>query len=381
MNRKFCTCRLSGIQTGIRLAFLGVGIIMSQLQPGPVVASSWDQVVGAAKKEGWVAVAHGGNAGPAVRRLYSEGFRKQYPDIRVNLTVAGGRSIAPRILMERRVGKHLWDIYLGGTTTALNILMPAGVLESIWPALLLPEVTDKGKWFGGQLDFSDDAGKYNLTFAGRLIAPIVTNSKLVRASGFRSYWDLLDPKWRGRLVMQDPRSPGNGLAMATYWYFTPAIGKKFMHQLFTKQDVKVTRNSRQLLEWVARGDYPVGLAFSSSILEALKKQGLPYEIQTADKMKEGSYLTAGSASVGLVSNAPHANAAKVYINWLLSKDTQAQWSRASGNWSRRVDVPQDHLNPGIIPQVADIDKYQMNYKEKWVSERKEIQDFLRKIVK
>ncbi len=125
----------------------------------------------------------------------------------------------------------------------------------------------------------------------------------------------------------------------------------------------------------------MGLAFSSSIYEALKKQGLPCEIQTADKMKEGSYVISGSASMGLVNRSPHPNAAKVYINWLLSRETQTQWTRASGNWSRRVDLSQDHLNPRIIPRVQNIAKYQMNYKEKWVSKRKEIQDFLRKIVK
>lgn len=350
---------------------------------GPTLAASseWEDVLRGAKKEGWVVIAHGGNAAPAVRRLYSEGFREDFPDIKVDLTVAGGRSIAPRMLMERRVGKYLWDVYIGGTTTALTFLKPAGVLDPLRPALLLPEVKNPGRWFGGQLDFADTSGTHNLTFAGRLIAPFVVNTKLAKANEIRSYWDLLDPKWRGKIVMQDPRSPGNGLAMATHWYFTPAIGKKFMREFFTKQKVKVTRNSRQLLEWVARGDYPLGLAFSSSYYESIKGQGLPLEIQTAANMKEGSYVTSGSAGLGLVNRAPNPNAAKVYINWLLSKKTQTAWSRASGNWSRRVDVPQDHLNPGIIPKKERISSYQMNYKEQWVSKRREIQAFLRTILK
>nr|NIO11924.1 hypothetical protein [Deltaproteobacteria bacterium] len=74
-------------------------------------ASDWDQVVAAAKKEGQVVVAQGGGSGADLRRLMTDRFEKEYPGIRVDITVAGGRSIAPRILMERRVGKYLWDVY------------------------------------------------------------------------------------------------------------------------------------------------------------------------------------------------------------------------------------------------------------------------------
>jgi len=374
-------CPIRSYATRQALAILWVVLIGFVFSGATAAAGEWDQVLEAAKKEGWLAVAHGGNAGPDVRRLYTEGFMKEFPEIKVNMTVAGGRSIAPRMLMEQRVGKHLWDLYMGGTTTALGFLIPAGLLDDIRPALALPEVMDLKKWFGGQLEFADDAGKYNLVFGGRLVAPFVVNTKLANPAEIRSYWDLLDPKWKGKMVMQDPRSPGNGLAMATHWYFTPALGKKFMSEIFTKQDVKVTRDSRQLLEWVARGDYHIGLAYSSSIYEGLKGQGLPMDVQTADNMKEGSYLTSGVAGVGLVASAPHPNAAKVFINWLLNRKTQTEWSKASGNWSRRLDVPVEHLEAGIVPNPARMDSYQANYLEKWVSKRDEIQKFLRTVIK
>jgi len=154
-----------------------------------------------------------------------------------------------------------------------------------------------------------------------------------------------------------------------------------MCEFFSKQKVKATRNSRQLLEWVARGDYHIGLAYSSSIYEGLKGRGLPFEIQIADNMKEGCYFTAGVASLGLVNRAPHPNAAKVFINWLLTKKTQTAWSRASGNWSRRLHLTQDHLNPRIIPRQEKLSSYQMNYKEKWVIKRREVQSFMRTLIK
>ncbi|HEX9880538.1 MAG TPA: hypothetical protein VGB25_10120, partial [Candidatus Binatia bacterium] len=96
---------------------------------------------------------------------------------------------------------------------------------------------------------------------------------------------------------------------------------------------------------------------------------------------EGSYLTSGVAGVGLVASAPHPNAAKVFINWLLNRKTQTEWSKASGNWSRRLDVPVEHLEAGIVPNPARMDSYQANYLEKWVSKRDEIQKFLRTVIK
>ena len=100
-----------------------------------------------------------------------------------------------------------------------------------------------------------------------------------------------------------------------------------------------------------------------------------------DRIKEGSYLTTATASLGLMNRAPHSNAAKVYINWFLTKEAQTAYSRASTYWSRRVDVPTDHLEQAIVPKAEKYDSYQANYKEKYVAMRDEIVDFLRTAMK
>ena len=344
-------------------------------------ASEWDKVVAAAKKEGQVVIAQGGGSGTELRRLMTEGFQKEFPEIRVDLTVAGGRSIAPRILMERRVGKYLWDVYTGGTTTVLNFLVPAGVLDPIKPTLILPEVIDPDKWFGGSLDYADDAAMYNLVFGGYVKPPLVYNTTKMKKSDITSYKDLLDSKWRGKIVVTDPRRPGSGMAAATFWYATEGLGKDFIRQLFTKQRVKLSRDYRQQMEWLARGDYTIAIGHHNAIYKEFVNKGLPLAQLTANDVREANYITAAVASIGVVNQAPHPNAAKVYINWLLSKKIQQPWSEITGYWSRRRDVAHDHLDPALIPEEDKISSYQLNYKEEWVAKRREIVKFLRTVIK
>ncbi len=344
-------------------------------------ASEWDKVVVAAKKEGQVVVAQGGGSGAELRRLMTNGFQKAFPEIRVDLTVAGGRSIAPRILMERRVGKYLWDVYTGGTTTSLTFLRPAGVLDPISPALMLPEVTNPKNWFGGKLDYADDSSTYNLVFGGYVKPPLVYNTKQMKKGDITSYKDLLDPKWRGKIVITDPRRPGSGMAAATFWYATDGLGKEFIRELFAKQKVKISRDYRQQMEWLSRGDYTIAIGHHNAVYKEFVKKGQPLAQLTANDVREANYITAAVASLGIINRAPHPNAAKVYINWLLSRKIQQPWSEITGYWSRRRDVSHDHLDPALIPDEDKISSYQLNYKEVWVDKRTEIVKFLRTVLK
>jgi iron(III) transport system substrate-binding protein len=344
--------------------------------------AEWDKVVAAAKKEGRVVVAESGGAGAETRRLYTDGFQKQFPEVKVDLTVSGGEgSIAPRMLTERKAGRFEWDVLTGGTTTPIEYLLPAGVLDPIRPALILPEVTDPSKWFGRQIDFADKAGTHVLVFGGYVKPPFAFNSKLVSKKDIDSYFDLLDPKWKGKTVLHDPRRPGSGLAAITFWYGWGDKGKEFVRRYLTEQDVKLTGNYRQQLEWLARGDYLIGIGHNNSVMQELLNKGLPLAQFTADDIKEANYVTAAIASVSLVNRAPRPNAAKVFINWMLAKETQSVWSKVTGFWSRRMDVSHEHLDPGLIPKAEKMSTYQLNYKEEWVEKREEIVKFLNKLIK
>jgi len=341
----------------------------------------WEAAVKGAEKEGSVGVLHGGGANSAMRRLFKEGFEKKYPKIKVKLLVGGGRSVAPRTLAERKAAKYLWDVYIGGTTTAMRLLKPAGAYDPIRPALILPEVTDPSKWFGGKIDFADESASHVLAFGGYVIPPFAYNTNLVKGNEIRSFWDLTNPKWEGKLIAFDPRTPGVGLASATFMWFQPSLGKEYIRKLYSQPKLVLTRGYRQLIEEVGRGNFHLGLGVHQSIFKELKGKGLPLGRFSADSIKEGSYLTTATASVELMNRAPHPNAARVYINWLLSKEGQQAYGEASAYWSRRVDISQDHLDQGIIPKAEKYDSYQANYKEKYVKHRGEIVTFLKSVIK
>ncbi len=350
-------------------------IALGQAEPG--WQQKWDRVLSEAKKEGEVAVW--GPPGPNAREALTKGFQKSYPDITVEFTGGSGSRGSPKLLRERRAKHFLVDIHIGGTTTMLTTLRPAGALDPIRPALILPEVLDSTKWLKGKLDYSDTERRYNLVFTSAVKIPVAINPKLVKPGEIRSFRDLLDPKWAGKIAMRDPTGPGPGLATVTHWYAHEALGREFIRDLFGKQIIILSRNDRQLLEWVTRGKYAIVISPSELATKELELKGVHVELIGAGQFKEGSYLTAAFGSVALINRAPHPNAAKVYINWLLSREAQTAWSRASGYPSRRLDVPRDKVNPLSVPKEGRV--YQENYREEYVRMRGKVRALLREVVK
>jgi ABC-type Fe3+ transport system substrate-binding protein len=147
-------------------------------------------------------------------------------------------------------------------------------------------------------------------------------------------WDsLLDPKWKGKIVLLDPRSPGSG---ESNWAFLLKIkGESFLAKL-AAQDMMVGRNLRQLAEQVARGKYLVSIGVSYYTYLPFIKAGLP--VRSVSNIKEGYYAGTGSGNLAILKNAPHPNAAKVFVNWLLSKEGQTAVTKALGQPTRRFDV-------------------------------------------
>ncbi len=102
------------------------------------------------------------------------------------------------------------------------------------------------------------------------------------------------------------------------------------------------RDNRLMVEWVARGKYPLNIGARDEEVREFSSSGAP--ISQAIR-SEGTYLTGGNGFVSLAKGAPHPNAAKIFINFLLSKEGQAISSKATGSQSARIDVPTDYLDP------------------------------------
>ena len=290
-----------------------------------------------------------GPPGELIREAMTSGFKKAFPDIVMEYSGARGGEQATRIKAERDGGVYSVDVLLSGTTTAMTQMKPMKALDPIEPALMSPEVTDLKNWRGNKLEFADPSTRFDLVFATMLKTPLVYNSKLVKPDEIDELSDLLNPKWKGKFVINDPLPSGSGnVTFRWIWRLMGPEKAKDYYRKLRANAALADRDQRRQIEWVAYGKYAFLLAPSDGTLGQLLERGLKLGILPEFK-DYGTYVTASFGSAMLLNHAPHPNAAAVFLNWVLGKEGQIAWSKAMDHVSRRLDVPTDHLPPYIVP--------------------------------
>jgi len=346
-------------------------------EQGSAWQAKWERTLQAAKKEGAV-VLYGSSS---FELLFAE-FQKKYPDISVKGFFARGRGVALRMMTERRGAKYLADLYVNGMTTGYNVLYKGKVVDPIKPTFILPEVVDPSNWWRGKHHFVDSERKYLLVFNGASRVDVAYNRNLVNPKEFKSYWDFLKPKWKGKIVSLDPNQGAAGTSLR-FLYYSSLLGREFLGRLLTETDITISRDSRQMGDWVASGK--MAFAILNSIgrmdIDDAKKQGLPVDWFGPRDLKEGAAITAGSGGVALINRAPHPNAAKVAINWLLSREGQMAYQRISaltgvGADSLRIDIPKDVVPKGSRRVDGKESKYPQTDRAEWMD-----MDPIRKFIK
>jgi iron(III) transport system substrate-binding protein len=199
----------------------------------PKWKEDWERTLQAARKEGQLVIY--GSA--EHEQLYAE-FHKKFPEIKVTGVFGRGADVAQRIMAERRADKFVTDLYLSGHGTGYNVLYKGKAVDPIAPTLVLPEVTDTSKWWQRKHHYADPEDKYLFIFNGGTRVVVGYNTKLVNPSMIKSYWDLLDPKWKGKIVALDPNSVGSGDALR-FFYYKRDLGREFISRLLTEMDAWV----------------------------------------------------------------------------------------------------------------------------------------------
>ncbi len=311
-------------------------------QPQAAASSSeWDALVAAARKEGKVELILSGQVPLLLRKAMPE-FEKKY-GVRVNFQTGGGSTHAERILAERRVGRFTLDVWLGGANTALVSLVPNKALAPFPELLVDPEVNDRSLWFQGKHHYTDPEGRYIFTWGASPTYNIAYNTKLVDPNEIKSYADLLDPKWKGKTVSWSPAAQGTA-GTTVPMFMNPKIGEQWFRRWATEMDVTIVSDARQGAEWVALGRFAIGMFGLATQAEALADQGFPIKGYMPHPMAEGEVLSASAANIMVMDRAPNPNAAKLFINWALSKEAQALFVKATEKTdSLRTDVPNDVL--------------------------------------
>ena len=309
-------------------------------QAKPAWQQEWEKTLDAAKKEGQVAIYISGYD------AVLPDFEKEFPEIKVIAVTGRGNQLGPRLLSERRAEKFIADVSSTGANPNYQQYYLGKALDPIKQALILPEVTDPSKWYLKKHQYSDPEGQYVFNYVGSATyGSISYNTKLVDVKEFNSYWDLLNPKWKGKITGRDIREAGPGAGNTRFFYYHPELGPAFIKKLFGEMDISLFRDFRQGPDWLATGKFAI--CFFCDV-DVLKRQGLPVGTFGPKAFKEGGGLVQQFGTVALVNRAPHPNAGKAFINWLLSRSGQIALQKRTANAenpadSLRVDIPKDEV--------------------------------------
>jgi iron(III) transport system substrate-binding protein len=254
-------------------------------------------------------------------------------------------------MAERRAGKYLVDVYIAGATTAYEVFYRAKILDSVRAALILPEVIDESKWWLCQHHYIDPERQFIFVYVGNVGQYVSYHTKSVEPGEIRSYSDLLQAKWKGKILSRDPKISGSQRIGLRMFYHTPELGADFIRRLYGEMDVTITQEIRQATDWLAHGKFAICF-FCSEILK-VKAQGLPVDEFHTAQWKESRTISAGNVgSIVLPSQPPHPNATRVFVNWLLSREGQTAFQRTvntpnNSEESLRTDIPKDMVRSEV----------------------------------
>jgi len=313
------------------------------------VAAPWEQewksLIKKAKEEGKLTVALGGSATRNLRHVY-KAFEKKFG---INVALGGGRGslVTARLQSERANGIYTVDLVQIGVASTIRVLLPSGYLASIRSQFLLPEVKDPSKWLDGHHWWGDPKTKKFILFYSlpQGDANIAINTNLVNPNDLNSYNDVFDPRYDGKRVSGSLELSSGAHSIARMYMM---VGKDWLRRWITEAKPVFSSDSDIIINWLIEGKYAIALFAGGSgemaQLDDLRKKGAPV-LRMKKIMKEGTDSNPGSSgTITFIKNAPHPNAAKLFINWYLSKEGQLVMQKGySKGDSLRIDIPKDMI--------------------------------------
>ncbi|MDP2646050.1 MAG: extracellular solute-binding protein [Desulfobacterales bacterium] len=320
----------------------------SQSAPGGGWETEWNKTVDAAKKEGQVMIYS--TPSSALLSILAKAFVQKF-GIKVDWINGRGEELSKRMQTEKSAGLNLVDVVMSGGTTTLTVMKPHGLLGKLDAALILPEVIDPKNWKNDNFPFVDQDHN-TMAMVGTLQRYVMYNTQLVQPDEFTSYKDLLNPKWKGKITINDPTVAGTGSAFFTMLaldVYGVEETHEFMRQ-FVKQEPAFTRNRRLQGEWIAKGKYAVGVAVNMQTAVDFLKVGSPIAFA---RIKEGGKVGSGAGGLSIAANPAHPNAAKVFINWILSSEGHALFTKNYGSPGTRKDAPMEGIPAEFNPEPGE----------------------------
>jgi iron(III) transport system substrate-binding protein len=286
-------------------------------------AASTDATLDAAKREGEVVFYASMNIAEA--NIMIAEFEKRYPSIKVKLNRAGSEKLLTRVLTEARAKRVSADI-IQTVEFSMHILTRSSVLarhisssDSLYPK----NFKEEGFWT--TVYYNPYVAAYNT----RLVAPRMMP---------KTYDDLLDPKWKGKLMMEGTKAD---------WFagmlqiMGQERGLQYMRQL-AKQEPMLREGHELLAQLVAAGEGFLDINIPASSVDRVKEKGAPIDWIA---LGEAPAIMVG---IGLASQAAHVNAAKLFIDFALSREGQ-KLQQGFGRLVARTDLASEQ--PAAIRQI------------------------------
>lgn len=302
--------------------------------PRPVATPSpedveWEKIVQAARKEGHL-IIYGFFLQGDVAEQVARAFREK-TGIRLEIVSAAGTIFTERLKAERRGGLQVASILDGGSVDLQNTKQE-GLTQAIGD---LPVLREREVW---RRKPAIDNERHIFTFAQGTLNPWINTSLVKAGTEPKSWRDLLQPNWKGKIGMVDPSLGSQPARIFQTLTRAGRLDEAYFTEL-GKQDIQWQPNIRHEAESLAKGQVHLIFGGSLSALSPYIAEGLPIK---AIDMEEGviTYIMGG---ITLLDKAPHANAARVYLNWFMSKEGQYVFHQANRTYSVRKDVPNFEL--------------------------------------
>ena len=305
----------------------------------------WSKLIAAAKQDGTLSVASGGAPSRQYRPVM-DAFTKKF-GIKVEVSTGNATATVNRVLAERKAGTYTVDVALISSRENNQRLVPSESLVPFAPLLIHPEVLDNSAWFLGRHWYADKFSKFTLIYHATKEDQYESwyNTDKITAAEIatvKKQTDFFDARWKGKIAGQGMGDP-SGIRQMIDSYFEPDRGQEWVSTYLLNAGVTFTDDRRILETWLVSGRYPLqAIATGTEEYNVLAKKGLP--INQVRLPKQIGLVRAGGSGccISVFANAPHPNAAKLFVNWFLSKEGQTLTHTlipAIDRQSLRTDVP------------------------------------------
>jgi iron(III) transport system substrate-binding protein len=326
---------------GVGLVATGLPFLMTARKAAAAQSSaSAPPDLAAARKEGPLLVWHGDQEGDIVE------FMKDFTQ-KTGIEVVQQRLLPgaawPKLDAEYRTGNSNVDVYMTSDTGTMDNHRKQGrmlLYESPELAAYAPQYK------------SNPPGYWTTYYIN--IGPIMYDARYVpEAAAPKTLMDLLDPRWKGQIGFQNAAA---GTSYA-FWFVLKDILPKDYWDKLAAQKPRGYSSSTQIMTDIHRGDLKIGGRVSNFQYLKSLRQKLPIKM---------IFLAEGAPSVtqpvGIIATTKRPNAAKTFIDYLLSREGQKKWNEIQGSYSARNDVNIEGLPPissikVLMPTAATFDEY------------------------